>query len=335
MAFTTPTTTGLSGSSPLPGVRSLGIPSSTHPMLDTFEHTDFHAAALATAKRGTVSVVIPTRNTAGTIAHTVAELSLLAAVGLVDQILVVDADSADGTAATATDAGAEVVSENDLIPSAGPVRGKGDAMWRSLVAATGEVVVFVDGDIADFGRHYVTGLLGPIVTDPGKQFVKGCYARPFRQHGSEQPVGGGRVTELTAKPLLAATVPELAGFAQPLAGEVAAGRELLASIPFHTGYGVEIAMLVEVWDRVGLDGMAQVDLGTKRNAHQSLAALNGMAGEVIAGLAETLGRLGRPDLGRIEPAPGTEREVLVRPPAAGRADPFPARPEATGERPDV
>lgn len=286
-------------------------------MLDTYEHTDFHVTELAALKVGKVSVVIPTRNTAGTIAQTVAELLLLVEEGLVDQILVVDADSADGTAVTASDAGAEVVSENELVPSAGPVRGKGDAMWRSMAAATGDVVVFVDGDIADFGRHYVTGLLGPILRDPAKSFVKGVYARPFRQRESEQPTGGGRVTELAARPLLAATVPELAAFGQPLAGEVAARRQLLGSIPFHTGYGVEIAMLVEVWNRIGIEGMAQVDLGTKRNAHQSLAALNGMATEVIAGLAETLARLGRSDLGSITPAPGAERETVVRPPAGG------------------
>ncbi len=288
-------------------------------MPDTFKHTDFHATELASLKQETVTVVIPTRNCAGTIAHTVAELLLLKEAGLVDQILVVDADSADGTAATATDAGAEVASENELVPSAGPVRGKGDAMWRSLVAANGDLILFVDGDIADFGRHYVSGMLGPIIRNPEKQFIKGCYTRPFRQHESEQPAGGGRVTELTAKPLLASTVPELAGFSQPLAGEVAARRDLLASIPFHTGYGVEIAMLVEVWNRVGIKGMAQVDLGTKRNAHQSLAALNGMAGEVIAGLAETLARLGRSDLGSIRPAPGASRETVVRPPAGGIA----------------
>ncbi len=289
-------------------------------MLDTFEHLDFHAADLARAKAGTVSVVIPTRNTAGTIAQTVAELLLLADAGLVDQILVVDADSPDGTAATATDAGAEVVSESALVPSAGPVRGKGDAMWRSLAAVTGDVIVFVDGDIADFGRHYVTGLIGPLLTDPDKAFVKGVYRRPFRQHESEQPAGGGRVTELTAKPLLAATVPDLAAFGQPLAGEVAVRRDLLLSIPMHTGYGVEIAMLVEVWNRIGLDRMAQVDLGTKRNAHQSLAALNGMACEVFAGLAETLARLGRKDLGVLQAAPDSQRDVVVRPAFGGIAE---------------
>ena len=282
-------------------------------MLDTYDHTDFAAAELASRLPGPVSVVVPTRNTAGTIAQTVAELRILADAGVVSQILVVDADSPDGTAVTAKDAGAEVVSENALSPESGPVFGKGDAMWRSLEAVTGDIVVFVDGDIADFGRHYVTGLLGPLCDDIRKLFVKGSYRRPFRQQESEQPAGGGRVTELTARPLLARTVPELAWFDQPLAGEVAARRDLLESIPFFTGYGVEIAMLVEVWALVGIDAMAQVGLGTKRNAHQSLDSLGGMANEVIEALASTLEGLGRDDLGSIAPADGVSGALRVRP----------------------
>ena len=282
-------------------------------MLDTYDHTDFVATELVGLLPGPVSVVVPTRNTAGTIAGTVAELLILADLGLVSQILVVDADSPDGTAVTARDAGAEVVSENDLMAMTGPVRGKGDAMWRSLEAVTGDIVVFIDGDIADFGRHYITGLLGPICADPVKQFVKGSYRRPFRQQTSEQPAGGGRVTELTARPLLAKMVPELVQFDQPLAGEVAARRSLPESIPFYTSYGVEIAMLIEVWDRIGLEGMAQVGLGTKRNAHQSLADLGGMAGEVIEALSSTLADLNRPDLGQVTSADGISRDLVVRP----------------------
>ncbi|MFM8792555.1 MAG: glycosyltransferase, partial [Solirubrobacterales bacterium] len=142
-------------------------------MLDTFTHTDVPVSDLARAKAesgSTVSVVVPTRDAAGTIAHTVAELQVLVGMGIVDQVLVIDADSADGTAATARAAGAEVVSETSLMPSVGPVRGKGDAMWRALRAASGEIVVYVDGDVADFGRHYVTGLLGPLLTDPERAF---------------------------------------------------------------------------------------------------------------------------------------------------------------------
>ncbi|MBK5111169.1 MAG: glucosyl-3-phosphoglycerate synthase [Thermoleophilia bacterium] len=282
-------------------------------MLKTFEHTDFPVAALLAERTGRVSVVIPTRSTAGTIAHTVSEIEVLADAGLVGQILVVDADSPDGTAAAARDAGAEVISENDLAPGLGPVRGKGDAMWRSLEAVRGELVVFVDGDVADFGRHYVTGLLGPLIRDPAVQFVKGSYRRPFRQEGSEQPAGGGRVTELTARPLLRQMVPELTCFDQPLAGEIAARRDLLDRVPFTTGYGVEIAMLVDVWDRVGLEAMAQVALGTKRNTHQTLAALGGMASEVVTSLGQAVSRIDRPGTGALRPADGLATELEIRP----------------------
>ena len=281
-------------------------------MLDTFDHTDFAAAGISRKLRGTVSVVIPTRNTAGTIAATVAELMILAEDGLISQILVVDADSPDGTADLARNAGAEVWSENELMDGFGPARGKGDAMWRALAAVTGDIVVYIDGDIADFGRHYITGLVGPLA-DPGKRFVKGRYQRPFRYGENEEPSGGGRVTELAARPLLARLAPELLAFDQPLAGEVAARRELLERVPFACGYGVEITMLLDVWDQVGIESMAQVELGTKRNAHQSLAALNGMSTEVIAGLAAALDRLDRGDTGRLVPAEGTSPEVTLRP----------------------
>lgn len=292
-------------------------------MLDTHEHTDFEAAQLVAAKSDTVSVVVPTRMTAGTIAATIQGIRALADIGLVDQILVVDAASMDGTAQVAQTAGADVVDENELFPELGPVRGKGDAMYRSLSIATGDIVVFVDGDIADFGPHFVTGLIGPLLTDPNKSFVKGTYRRPFRQLDVEQPSGGGRVTELAAKPLLALTVPELHGFDQPLAGEVAGRRELLESTSFYTGYGVEIAMLVEVWGQVGIEAMAQVDLGTKRNSHQSLAALNLMASEVVEALASTLQRLGIPDSGVIQPATGVEPRLIVRGPLrAGQPAPL-------------
>lgn len=281
-------------------------------MLDTFDHRDFTTAEITRKLRGAVSVVIPTRETAGTIAATIAELMVLAEDGLVSQILVVDADSADGTASLARDAGAEVHSENELVDGFGPCRGKGDAMWRALAAVTGEIVVYIDGDIADFGRHYITGLVGPL-TDPGKYFVKGRYERPFRYGESEEPSGGGRVTELAARPLLARLAPQLTSFDQPLAGEVAARRELLETVPFACGYGVEIAMLLDFWDRVGIEGMAQVELGTKRNAHQPLAALAGMSAEVITALAGTIERLDREDTGRLAMAEGTGPEPVMRP----------------------
>lgn len=280
--------------------------------LDTFDHRDFPASRVSRELRGQVSVVIPARNTAGTIAATIAELRVLAEDGLVGQIVVVDADSADGTASLARAAGAEVYSENELLDSFGPCRGKGDAMWRALSVTSGEIVIYVDGDIADFGRHYVTGLAGPLL-DPGRSFVKGRYRRPFRYGETEEPAGGGRVTEIAARPLLARLAPELLAFDQPLAGEIAARRELLERIPFACGYGVEITMLLDVWHEVGIEAMAQVGLGTKRNAHQSLAALGEMSGEVIGALAATLDRLGRADTGRLAPVEGTGSPVEVRP----------------------
>lgn len=282
-------------------------------MLDTFDHSDFSAGELRDRLPGPVSVVIPTRNCAGTVAATVEQIAPLAASGLVGQILVVDADSADGTADAARGAGAEVRSENELMPDLGPARGKGDAMWRALSAVTGEVVVYVDGDVTGFGAHYITGLVGPLAGG-GRQFVKGRYRRPFRQGETEQPAGGGRVTELAARPLLARLAPELLVFDQPLAGEIAATRDLLTRIPYLTGYGVEIAMLVDVWDRAGLAAMAQVELGVKRNAHQSLAALGEMSSEVIAALADALDRTGRSDTGRIRTVGHTGPALEVRPP---------------------
>ena len=194
----------------------------------------------------------------------------------------VDADSRDGTAAIARERGARVENESSLLPGYGPALGKGDAMWRGLASTTGELVVYLDTDTEDFEPGFVLGLLGPLLTDPELAFVKGHFRRPFRSGDTIQPDGGGRVTELLARPYLNLHFPELAGFRQPLAGEIAATRELLESIPFPVGYGVEIAMLIDVLRTVGLERMAQVDLGTRQNRHQPLADLSRMALEVLA-----------------------------------------------------
>ena len=257
---------------------------------------------------------IPTRDTADRIANTVNRLLPLREQGLIDELLVIDADSADGTAEVARRAGAVVHSENDLMPEFGPCLGKGDAMWRALSVAAGEILVFVDGDVADIGPHYITGLIGPLLLNPDLSFVKGFYARPFSTAEHEIEQGGGRVTELTAKPLLDLTVPELSQFHQPLAGELAGRRELLRSLPFMTGYGVEIAMLLEVWTRTGIDGMAQVNLDSKRNDHQSLSGLSEMARDVIEGLSVSLERYGSRHLGSLHPATRYHRRLETRPP---------------------
>jgi glucosyl-3-phosphoglycerate synthase len=158
-------------------------------------------------------------------------------------------------------------------------------MWRALSAARGDIVMFADSDTTDFEEHFVYGTLGPMLADPSIQFVKAAYRRPFKQGEEQIPDGGGRVTELMAKPLLNLFYPELAGFAQPLAGEFAARRDLLGRVPFFTGYGVEIGMMIDVYDQIGLDSMAQVDLGTRQNRHQPLASLTRMSSVVLRTVA--------------------------------------------------
>ena len=246
----------------------------------------------------TTTLVLPTRNTAetiGPILDTVARLN--DRTGLIEQVVVVDADSPDGTAEVARRHGAEVYSENELLPEYGRAHGKGDAMWRGLSVARGDIVMFADTDSTDFRDHFVYGTLGPLLTDPKIQFTKAAFRRPFSQDGQPggQAVvdGGGRVTELMAKPLLNFFYPELTGFVQPLAGEFAAHRELLNSIPFATGYGVEIAMMVDVLNRVGLSAMAQVDLETRQNRHQPLFDLTRMSSAVLRALGRRVQLAGR------------------------------------------
>ncbi len=186
----------------------------------SFSHQEF--ASLRGPRELTTTLIFPARNVAATIGpilDTVARLNQRTA--LVDQVIVVDADSADGTADIARAHGAEVYSENELLPSFGPARGKGDAMWRSLSVARGDIVMFADADTSNFEEHFVYGTLGPILAVPEVQFSKAAYRRPFSEGSQSVVDGGGRVTELMAKPLFNFFCPELTGFVQPLAGEFA------------------------------------------------------------------------------------------------------------------
>jgi glucosyl-3-phosphoglycerate synthase len=259
----------------------------------TFHHSLYPAERIAAEREQSVSVCLPARECAGTVGAIVGVLAGLREAGVIDQLLVVDAASSDGTAEIAMRAGAEVVQEAELLPQTGPVLGKGDAMWRALSVLSGELVVFLDADSEDFSAHFATGLLGPLVCEPGVSFAKAFYRRPFEHGGISLPEGGGRVNHLMARPALSLFYPELAGVRQPLAGEVAARRELLERVPFATGYGVEIAMLIDVWHTLGLAGMAQVDLDVHRNRHQSLAALSEMSETVLAAIARRLVSEGR------------------------------------------
>ncbi len=241
----------------------------------------FSLEELLERKDSTIALVLPAREVAATIGPIAEQVGRLREAGLLDEILLVDAASRDGTARIAGEAGLTVVQEDELSGEFGPALGKGDAMWRGLAAVDCEIVAFADTDTEDFAEHFLTGLLGPLICCPGVQLVKGFFERPFRAHGTLTPGGGGRVTELMARPLLNLHAPELAVFDQPLAGETAGRRELLERLAFSAGYGVEIAMLIDAWRLVGLDGLAQVDLGVRQNRHQSLRELSAMAYAVL------------------------------------------------------
>ncbi len=256
----------------------------------SYAASQFPLERLLAAKQSTVALVLPAREVAATIGPIAAHAARLRDAGLLDELLVVDSRSRDGSASVAEREGLTVVQEDELFAELGPARGKGDAMWRALGQLDSDIVAYVDTDTEEFGEHFLTGLLGPLICDPAVRLVKGCFRRPFRSQGALAPHGGGRVTELMARPLLNLHAPELAVFDQPLAGEMAARRELLWQLPFSAGYGVEIAMLIDAWRIAGLDGLAQVDLGVRQNRHQSLRELSAMAYAVlVAAQARFLG----------------------------------------------
>jgi glucosyl-3-phosphoglycerate synthase len=247
----------------------------------------------------TVSVVIPARNEAATVGAIVTAIraALVRSVPLVDEVIVVDSRSVDETAAEARAAGASVVAQDDVTRGLPSMQGKGGAMWAGLATASGDIVAFVDADVDPFDPRFVSGLLGPLLTEPSISFVKGFYHRPLRSGGSSEPDGGGRVTELVARPLLNLFWPDLAGFVQPLAGEAAGRREVLERVPFVSGYGVEIAMLVDLFELAGLDALAQVDLGERAHRNQSNEALGRMAAQIQLTVWSRLTRQGRADDG--------------------------------------
>jgi glucosyl-3-phosphoglycerate synthase len=261
----------------------------------TMDVARWTASQLAHEKKGArVSVVIPARDEEATIGAIVTTIrqSLMERVPLVDEIVVVDSRSTDATAVLAEAAGARVVSQDEVTRGLPRMEGKGDALWAGLAETTGDLVAFVDGDLRDFSAHFVTGLLSPLITDQTVEFVKGFYHRPLRSATGVEADGGGRVTELAARPLINLFWPELAGFVQPLAGEYAARRTALERIPFVSGYGVEIAMLIDLLDLVGLDALAQVDLGERVHRHQSTEALGRMSAQIMVTAWSRLHRRG-------------------------------------------
>ena len=237
-------------------------------------------------------------------------------LGLIDEILVVGSQRASEGADIATAIGVEWIDEAELLPDLGTLRGKGDAMWRALSRVDTDLVLYCDGDNEDFDIHFVCGLLGPLLGPDPAQFAKATYTRQFTAETGVDPAGGGRVTELLARPLLEAFFPEAGELRQPLGGEIAASRELLAGIPFMTGYAVEAVMLIDVIEREGIGAVAEVDLGSRANDHQSLAELGRMAREIVLGIGS---RLAFPPPGLVAIAAELEasgRTVVERPPLA-------------------
>jgi glucosyl-3-phosphoglycerate synthase len=249
------------------------------------------------AAGASVSVVLPALNEEGTVGAIVAAIraELVDEHALVDELIVIDSGSEDRTTEVALAAGAKVVHRDEILPHLPAARGKGEVLWRSLLVSSGDLVVFLDADLERFRPEIVVGLVGPLLADPSVELVKGLYDRPLAAGRSVLPAGGGRVTELVARPLLNLHWPELAGVVQPLAGEYAARRSLLEQLPFPYGYGVEIALLIDTLQLAGLEAIAQVDLGTRHHRHQDDAALGRMAAQV---LQAATGRIGRTEPGR-------------------------------------
>lgn len=265
----------------------------------TWHSPPWTAGELAARKAGRrVAVVLPALDEAETVGGVVSAFLPLTRPAdghgpLVDEILVMDSGSTDDTAAVARAAGARVVARQDVLPGLPPLPGKGEVMWRALAATDADLVVYADADLVDVDGGLVVALLGPLLSDPGVGFVKAFYDRPLRigAAGADDGVrnGGGRVTELLARPAIARFAPELSGVIQPLGGEYAARADVLRAVPFASGYAVEIGLLLDVVDRFGLDVLAQVDVGVRKHRHRDLLSLGRTATEILVALTARRG----------------------------------------------
>ena len=290
--------------------------------------SDWPLSSLLEIKAGTrVAVVIPARNEAETVGSVV-ELVVNETRGLVDELVVMDSLSSDDTAARAARAGAVVHSVADVRPDLGVLGGKGEALWKSLFVVTADVLVFIDADLTEWGSHFVTGLLGPLLTTPSVQLVRGFYDRVL-DTADGRTLEGGRVTELVARPWIALHRPDLAGVVQPLAGEWAIRRSAFERLSVPVGYGVELSTLLDVHAMFGLEAIAQVDLGRRAHQHQSLHDLAAMATELLAvgdrRLRQDPGQMGGEKVG------GASRTVTLCLPQPDRS--WDVRPIPIGERP--
>lgn len=309
----------------------------------TRHYRDVPLRALVEAKGDQiVSVCIPARDEATTVGWVVHRLRhyLVDKFGLVDEVIVIDDHSSDDTGRAAADAGAQVVAAADVLPEIAGGAGKGEALWRSLYVSKGDIVLWCDADITDFGSRFIIGLLGPLLTDPGISFVKGFYERP--RTGA---IGGGRTTELMARPVIATLFPHLSSIIQPLSGEFGGRRALLERLPFVRGYGVDLGLIIDVADTVGVTAMAQVDLGTRIHRHRDLDDLGPQALVVLQTALDRAGvwsanpaalvRPGHPPLvrgfGELPPIASVP-ELLSGPPLPPDPGPVPEGPDGRRSR---
>ncbi|HEY7590582.1 MAG TPA: glucosyl-3-phosphoglycerate synthase [Candidatus Limnocylindrales bacterium] len=255
------------------------------------EFADLHRLVQLKEKQGlTISLVLPTLNEEETIGPIVrrAAREMVDRLPLLDEILVVDSASADRTREIAEAEGARVVQHPDILPRYGSFRGKGEGLWKSVFETSGDIIVWADTDVRNWHPRFVYGTLGPLLHEPRLQYVKGYYQRPIVEGGVLKEGGGGRVTELVARPLINLFYPELSGLIQPLAGEYAGRRALLEAIPFFTGYAVEIGHLIDVAERVGIEGLGQVDLERRVHRNQELEGLSRMSFVILQAVMKRL-----------------------------------------------
>lgn len=255
------------------------------------EFADLRRLVHLKEKQGlTISLVLPTLDEEETIGPIVrrAIREMVGRVPLLDEVLVIDSASADRTREIAEAEGARVVQHPDVLARYGSFRGKGEALWKSLFETSGDLVVWADTDVRNWHPRMVYGTLGPLLHEPRLQYVKGYYQRPIVEAGVLREGGGGRVTELVARPLINLFYPELSGFIQPLAGEYAGRRSVLEQIPFFTGYAVEIGHLIDIAERAGLDGLGQVDLERRVHRNQELEGLSRMSFVILQAVMKRL-----------------------------------------------